>query len=52
MTKFLETGNFDRFCAMIHVQADYEHFETALMFYLWAFTVGTIKEARLCITRS
>jgi hypothetical protein len=42
MTKVLEEGKFDRFAAMIHVHADYEHFETAMMFYLWAFTVADI----------
>jgi hypothetical protein len=40
MTKFLEHGNFGRFGAMIHVKADYEHFLTAMMFYLWSFSVS------------
>jgi hypothetical protein len=52
MTNFLEKGNFDRFCALIHVHADYDHFETALMFYLWAFMVNTINSVYPCTTFS
>jgi hypothetical protein len=48
MTNFLEKGNFDRFCDVIHVHADYDRFETTLMFYIWAFMVSTINSAGIC----